>query len=420
MTSSAIILGANAESVPLIVSALRNFDNVYVADPYPESIGKTIEGVRPLDVNPVDTDAVLQLCSKHQIESVLLGVADRLVYPYAKLCAQLNKQSCYSVNAAKILSNKILFNQTILSYGIFGIPNLNDIDARDHLQKENWVVVKPADGNSSKGLTIVHEPYQLNDAIIHAKNHSASKTTLIEPFMHEPGIGIYLTFYQGECINSTIYDRIESKSHMGDNNLPVGSLYPSKYTDIYSKKVHSKLVELLKEVGFSNGPIMFSAYVCDDNIYVYDPGARLQGEGADVGVQYLHGIDQKQLMINISKSNTSVNNSIPFSNSQTELPIIASIWIYLGSGRIGAINGLDTIQQKKWFHELRPRLNVGDFVTENMLNTEGSVFCRVYVKMRNRCEFKEIAQDLHSIISVNDEHGVEMIRDVSQIYADVN
>ena len=70
MTSSAIILGANAETAPLVICAQTHFDQVHVVDPYPSSFCKKIEGVIPLDLNPLNIDEVADYCVVHEIECV--------------------------------------------------------------------------------------------------------------------------------------------------------------------------------------------------------------------------------------------------------------------------------------------------------------------------------------------------------------
>lgn len=415
MTSSTIILGANAETAPLVECAKKHFDQVYVVDPYSGSFCKSIDGVIPVNINPKDIDALSAYCVGHNIDSILLGVADRLVEPYAKLCQRLNKPSCLSSEAASVLSNKLKFSAQLQSYDMEGIPNLAEEQALQRLKNNEKTVVKPADGNSSKGLTIIDREDQLTDAISEAKRYSASQTILIEPFMDSLGLGIYLTFDQGECINYIVYDRVESKGKMGSNNLPIGSLYPSALTTLYYETIHHQLVKLLQNLGFRHGPIMFSAYVERDQFFVYDPGARLQGEGADVSVQFLHGIDQKLRLIEFAKQSSSKKDTASRHDRNSDKLFMASVWVYLSSGQISVIEGLNFLKEQPWCHEIRIRLKIGDEVKEDMLNTEASVFCRIYIQLRSRKDYVKIAETIFANISIKCSSGAEMVRDTSNI-----
>ena len=417
MSKSIIILGANYETSHLVESALNLFDEVFVADPYEHSPCKLIKGVIPVNVDVCNVPLVVKICRSHKIEAVALGVADRLVIPYAQICKELNLPSFLSVKTAEALNDKQLFNNELKKNGLRGIPVLDEEESQKHISSGRRVVVKPVDANSSKGLTIVSHAEHLSDAIEKAKHFSARKMVLIEPFMEEPGIGIYLTFLNGECINVSVYERIESKCRTGLNNLPVGAIYKSKYKKIYLEKLHNKLSSLLINIGFLNGVLLFSGYITKNGIVVYDPGARLQGEGADVAVKYYTGIDQKELLLNIARGDSSLDKKTSFIKRNKKT--LASIWIYLSEGKIAKVKNLDKADKQPWLLESRVRLDVGSEIKSTMINTEGSVFARFYVCFESRAEYLKIVDWFYENLIVQDFEGGNMIIDSRQALTDV-
>ena len=63
-----IILGANFETIPLVKTALSMGCDVYVADPYPYSPAKLIEGVKGVDIDGNDIEKLAKYCLSNNIK----------------------------------------------------------------------------------------------------------------------------------------------------------------------------------------------------------------------------------------------------------------------------------------------------------------------------------------------------------------
>ena len=412
-----IILGANFETIPLVKTALSMGCDVYVADPYPYSPAKLIEGVEGVDIDGNDIEKLAKYCLSNNIKSVALGVADRLVLSYFYLCKKLGAYCLANENTINILSNKIKFNSFCKDNNLSVIPNLNYEDLPRFFSDGGKLLIKPVDSNSSKGIQICDNIKNIKKLVKISKSHSKSNKVFLEEFMYGGGVGIYLTFSKGKCLNYTIYDRVTSEGSIGPNNLPVAGLYPSRYQNLYIKSVHSKLVKALIKQGLSDGILMLSAFIKNSKFHFYDPGFRLQGEGADVIVKYNTGIDQLKNLITYALTGT---NKHEFNIKKNSYNYLASIWIYLKPGKIIYMNGIKEISQIQNVILIRQRLNIGDKVEENTINTESSVAVRFYVGYKNIIEFKNIIKLIKKLLKIKNKLGENMIRNsYSKIFKDL-
>lgn len=402
-----LVLGANSETIPIVKKALSMGCKVFVSDPYNSSPAKLIKGVIPVNIDGNDVKKLANYCLAKNISSVVLGVADRLVLSYNKLCEHLGAFCIAKKNITNILSNKLLFNKFCKLNKLSTIPNIHKNKLSKFFSTGGKLVIKPVDSNSSKGLEICEKFQNFEKLVKRSMFHSKSSKVFLEEYMNGGGIGIYLTFSNGRCINFTIYDRITSEGSIGNNNLPLAGIYPSRYLKLYKKSVHKKLVSALKKEGLNNGVLMISAFVKKNKLYLYDPGFRLQGEGSDIIVKYNTGLDQLENLIIYAIYGKF---RYKYKNNQINSPFIASLWIYLSSGKVNNIDGIEKIKNNPDIIEFRQRLFVGSKIKNNDLNTEASVGARIYVRYNKINQLKKILRFIKKNLKFNNYQGENLIR----------
>ena len=85
-------------------------------------------------------------------------LADVLVQPYQQVCEKLGLPCYANKRSAVAFNNKRLFKETCAKYGIEGIPEYSLEDRNSIVYP---VIVKPADSNSGKGITLVRHRSEL-------------------------------------------------------------------------------------------------------------------------------------------------------------------------------------------------------------------------------------------------------------------
>mgnify|MGYP000943517733 CR=1 FL=1 len=403
-----LILGANPETIPLIQTANALGYYTIVTDNVPNAIAKkyAAEGI---DIDGTNVDMLVSYCVAKQVDGVLVGVADRLIQPYNKVCHRLNVP-CYATEMqADVLTDKDKFNtlcneyniRTIPSMKIYKkeIPNIWSSASMRRLASEQITVIKPVDSNSGKGMRICASANTLLPSILNAFKFTKREFVLVERFMQCRDVIITYTIINGNPILSLIGDRYTCSEQGTLSRVCQGAIYPSTLHDLYKDTVHDKMVNMMKGIGLKNAILTVSAFFEDGIFYHYDPGFRLQGEAPDVHIEKITGFDQKKFLIDIAMANTIDSYHIT-----DESLLSGTIWFLAKAGVIGNTSGFYDLQQHPYVIKVSQRLFDGDTVSNNMIGTEGQVVARVYFQCPKENAGYVIKQ-IQQSVAVTDVNG---------------
>lgn len=399
-----LILGANVETIPLILKAKEMGIFVIVTDHNPNAPAKKYADLA-ININGLDVLALVEFIKENNVDGVMVGVADRLVRPYIQICSLLHLPCYGTENQCDILNDKFIFNKSIEKFSLSGIPSyeLQEVLLDHQFEKELKfpMFVKPTDGNSGKGMSLCKTVDELLNAVGFAKVHSKKQSYLIERYMDCDDMFLYFTFIEGNVFLSATADRF---THYGQGNVSrvcQYAVYPSKHKDLYLEKYHEKLLQFFSYLKLKNGVLMVSAFVEKDIMYFYDPGFRLQGEAPNIHLDHLLNFNQLEFLISIA-----LNLSSKKINKTVLEQKCATIWILCGLGEIDQIVGLDKVKQFPYVYEISQRLFKGDVISENMIGTEAQVFARIYLQTDSTGI--NINQILNSI-KILDNLGVNLV-----------
>jgi len=371
-----LILGANPETIPLIETAKKLGVYTIVTDHDPNAPAKKFAD-KGININGMDVDALVKFCKEENVDGVLVGVADRLIEPYQKLCKILELPCYCNEYQCDILTNKDKFNNFCEENNIPIIPHFNI----DELNITFPVVVKPVDSNSGKGMSICNSHDELKIAVLKAQNASKQNKFLIEKYMNCDDMFLYYTFREGECMLSAIADRHTYSENDNLGKVCVSAVYPSKYEHLYFKKFHNKILSVFKKLNIKDGVLLISAFVDNEQIYLYDPGFRLQGEAPNIHLEALCGYDQKEMLINFAlgdkMGNVELKELIDYNFNGKHA---STLWILSKAGNIKEIQGLTEAKEDQNVHKIVQRLYKGNIVSKDSIGTEAQVVARIYLK----------------------------------------
>ena len=407
-----LILGANPETIPLIEVANEMGVKTFVTSNRPEDPAKKY-AYKSFEVDGMDVPGLISLANEEKVDGVLVGVADILVPVYCKVCDALGLPCYATEEICQIFSYKDIFKSTCERYGVHGIPEfyLDEKMNPEDLKKIKYpVMVKPVDGYSGLGMTVVYEEKDLKSAIDKALNISNKKRFIVEEYMHCDDMGMYYTFKDGYCSASCIYDRYTSDEQPGLSRVCLGGTYPSKHLEEYLERMHPNVIRLFKEIGIKNGVLMLSAFYKEGEFYVYDTGFRLQGEAPHLLMKAIHGFDQREMLIRYALTGSegnidlSVEDDVRFRGKWA-----ATLWFLLKHGRIAKIEGLDRINDDRRIVANVQRLNEGDTVLSDWIGTEKQVLTRLYFVCDSKTELAEELRKYMNEVKVYDENGNNMV-----------
>jgi predicted ATP-grasp superfamily ATP-dependent carboligase len=401
-----LILGGNPETIELVQKAKENGIYTIVLDPNPNSPAK-VYADKKVNIDGLDTKAILTWIKENPIDGIMVGVADILVKSYHYIGKSLNLPVYTNDDINEVFSYKNKFKTKLREFGLNGIPEFS-IDYPELIQFP--VIVKPVDNGGGVGITSASNLTELQNSIKIALANSKSKTYIIERFMKCDDSGIYITIQNGKFYSSLVYDRYTSKEQKGKSNVCLGGVYPSKYINLYFSKVEPKLRKMLHSLKVKDGILMLSAFIENNEYYFYDVGFRLQGEAPQIILKNINHFDQVQMLVDFALNGKFGLESIANKND----PLLhgsyaATIWFLAKEGKIKSIQGLSKIQKLPNMIEIRQRLFDGDEVSASMVGNEKQVVMRVYIKGKSKEELINTYNHVVNNLKVIDNNNQSLL-----------
>jgi biotin carboxylase len=398
-----LILGANPETIPLIETAKAMSIFTIVTDPDPNAPAKKFAD-KAININGMDVDGLVKFCKEESIDGVLVGVADRLIEPYQKVCEGLNLPCYGNQYQCEVLTNKGKFNNLCKQYQINTIPStvFYKNDSINNIQNLSFpIFIKPIDRNSGKGMSVAYDMSELKIGIEKAFNNTNSDYILLERYMVDcKDILVSYTIVDGEPILSAMGDRYTTKEQNTTSQVCLGVVYPSNLLSMYMAEAHPKMVKLLKDIGLKNAILTISAFVEDGNFYYYDPGFRLQGEAPNLHMENINNFDQKTFLINIAMGNQV--DRINITKADFESRHNSTIWFLLKAGKINKIEGFEQISKDPCIFHISKRLSEGDIIESSITGTEAQVLARIYLSCDTKEDLKVKVLEIQNTIKVFD------------------
>lgn len=407
-----LILGANPETIPLVQVANNMGIKTIVTSNVLNDAAKKYAW-KSFDINGLDVPAVVSLARDEHVDGVLVGVADILVPAYCKVCDAL-ELPCYATeDIVNVFSFKDIFKATFERYGIHGIPGYYlDTDIKDvDVEKIHFpVVVKPVDGYSGLGMTIVYNKDGLKDAIEKALTFSKVKRFLVERYMQCDDVGLYYTFKDGVCSLSCIFDRYTSDEQNELSRVNLGGIYPSKHIDDYFKRMHPNALRLFKAIGIKDGVLLLQAFYENGEFYVYDTGFRFQGEAPHLLMKAIHGFDQREMLIRFALTGSQGDlNLLKEDDPYFRGKSAATLWFLLKEGKISKIEGLNDLDNDSRIVAYVHRFHEGDIIPHEWVGTEKQVLTRLYIVCNSKKELADAISEYRQKVKVLDDNSSNML-----------
>ena len=401
-----LVLGANPETANIVKVAQSLGVFTIVTDYNPDAPAKKVAD-KSYNIDAMDVDALYKMAVEENVDGVIVGVADPLIAPYQKLCERLNLPCYATKESVYSFTNKRHFKETCAKYGIEGVPEYSIKNLDDVVLP---VIVKPADSNSGKGITLCRRREELEENIERAKKESRTSTVLLERYMDTSDISIYYTIVDGVPYLSTLSDRYTLRNNTKSTPICLGDIFPSKYYKEFIENEHPKYCNMIQNLGVKNGVLYVSAFYENGHFYVYDPGFRLQGGGFHLVLKAVNGFDQREMLVKLALSGSMhIENFEKLNDPLMQGQSAAVIWFLLKEGTIKNIEGLDYVRNHPDVSYVIERFNVGDQVTTDMIGTERQVFLRIFLKSPNKKALRSVIQDFQSRLKVLGSDGENML-----------
>lgn len=305
------------------------------------------------------------------------------------------------------LMNKKNFKETIRQFGIAVIPEFR-VNKRTGAPLEPVqypVIVKPADNGGSFGISVCNNDEELTRAVLFALENSTCGSVLCERFMNGPYFQFEIWLQDGKTYlpytkGRTFYPAIDQCPPQ-----PFVDLYPSDYAQLIREQLFDKLTQVFKFLGVENGSCMFQGIIEDGVAYIMDTAFRLSG-GMDYRVvENATGVDLIGSHAMYALEGKFGEDFSALEESHWER--YATICIGISNGKIGRIEGLESVQALPYVYGLYQYYQIGDEMKDTGVFLQ--TFCRVFLKGNDMEELTEHIHEVMQMIHVYNTEGTSML-----------
>lgn len=362
-------------------------------------------------------DKLIDFIWKNHIDGVMTGSSEFQIRNMIELCQKAGLPVYATKEQWDICQDKRHFKDLCTRFGIPGVP---EYDVDGYIPSQDFpVIVKPVDSCSSIGIRICRYPYELQEALLFAKQVSPSKRVLVEKYIENEGLTHVIKY---AVIDGKFYVEVMGDRYVLNNGLITAlTLFPSKNTALYLDTIDGKVAEMFRSIGFANGVFFFQAIPDGDNIYIYEMGLRTGGGMTYKITAEAGGVNDLEMLIRYAIDGRMVENDSslcidPFLNGKKA----ASIAIPLRPGHIMSVSGMESIHSIPGIVNFTHFYDVGDEIMPDYVNTLQQLFGRVMIVRDTEKDLLDSLKLLREIIAVDDSEGNMILWDTfDKVYSDL-
>ena len=300
-----LILGASIWQLPAIKTAKKLGLEVIVADMNPDAIGFKEEGVKCEIVSTIDTERVLEVAQKHQINGILTVASDMPMRTVATVCEKMGLVGI-SKETAFNATNKGAMRKALAAAKV-PIPEFYEVETKE----EYWtaietiqspkIIVKPVDNAGSRGVTLLTEKKDtvaIQNAFKYAKENSRNGNVMVEEYMEGPEVSVETLAIDGECHIIQITDKLTTGA---PHFVEMGHNEPSMQPDNIKEQIECIAKAANKAIGINFGPSHTEVKITPTGVKIVELGARLGGDFITTNLVPLStGVDMVECCIKIA------------------------------------------------------------------------------------------------------------------------
>ncbi|MBR6422500.1 ATP-grasp domain-containing protein [bacterium] len=358
-----LIIGATKTECDIVRYAKNKGIYTIVAD-YKEDSPAKLVADKPVLINALDVDALVDFCRKEKVDGVITGFVDILLRPYMDVCKKLDLPCYITEKMLSMSTNKIDFKETCSRYNV-PVPKTyltgNKID-KEILGKIKYpVFVKPLDGSGSRGAGVCKNETELFARFKDALSYSASGNAIIEDYISGREFLLDYIAVNGEFRLLSIFDRFMASDRGSAVNYSTISMSPSKAVDYYLENINDTVVNMFKKEGFTDGVLFMQGYYDGNRIMFFEMGCRLGGSYFN-HEQACLGYNAMDMIINYALTGKMVNDINMISKESAKYKKYALDCNYLLKGcneTVAEICGMDEVEAMPECVEIQKYHEVG-------------------------------------------------------------
>ncbi len=405
-----LILGGASIHVKVVRQARQMGIYTIVTDYLPVSDSpakKEADEYWNIDINELET--LVEECRKSQVDGIMNYCIDPAQLPYQRLCEALSLPCYGTFEQFSIMTDKTKFRDFASKHGLKVIPSYTLEEARE--RKDIYpILVKPAESRGSRGQTVIHQATELSSAIAMATATSVNGKYLIEKYMNiGQDMSLAYLVIKGEPYLMKCGDRYVGLQEDGMDRQQAVTVLPSRLLQYYREIGEPSVKKFIQALGIKWGPVFLQAFLCEGELYVYDPGLRFPGSDYDLSIIKENGFNPIRALIDFSLTGEIVGEyGEPAMACCYKENICLILSVISRPGIIARIEGLEQVRQDERVLSIDERCRCGMEIPKSGDIRQRIFEMMVYLPKR---EVEDFLRSFYHTLQVLDVNGKSMIID---------
>lgn len=403
----AIVLGGTHDHIRLIEILKGRGYHTILIDYYlnPPARAFADEHIRE---STLDQEKIKSIALEINPEIIIATCIDQALLTMAYVSEELDLPCHISYKTALELTNKVYMKQRFVENNIptskFHIINSNDSINVDDLHFP--LVVKPADSNSSKGITKVDREEYIENPVKHAFSHSRAKQVVIEEFVNGYEYSVDVIIVNNEAHVLMVTNNVKSKLNQSNFTITQG-IYPATTDAKILNKIKLIAEKIAKAYNIENGPLLIQILNNDGNLNVIEFSSRIGGGSKHHFIKAVTGFDLLDYFLDIILNNNLANIKITSNYTNAVLN-----YIYISPGKICQYIGFNDLKDKGIINDIFYYKQLGDIVEKSV--SSGDRPLGYLLVGNNLDELNHRAKQVQKTVKILDETQNNIIIDTNK------
>ena len=359
------------------------------------------------EIDYSQTELVAEKCREAGVDGVIAAYAENRVDAACKISRAIARPFYATEEQLNLTRNKVLFKElcekcdipTPHNYKLSIPPKDEEVDSI-----EFPVIVKPSDSGGRKGITVCYDKEQLTKAVDLALSESIYKDVVVEQFLKGTEISAIYTIVDGKSSLSCLNDKYISEDQDSKGFLCTFVIAPSKFLKQYYEQVDPKVKEMLKAIGAENGVATFQMMACNEGIYIFEMGYRINGNNDFTIIEKENGLNYCHMLINYSLTGSmgdDLEKDNPFFKKYH-----GTFVVLLHAGKITKLD-YEELKGIKGIEDIYFTKQLGDVVSDRATNVHKSGMIKFSAETID--EVKQLVHFIQTHLHIEDEYGNNML-----------
>lgn len=292
-----MILGAGIYQVPLIRTARRmGLYTIVVSIPGDYPGFAFADKIYELDTR--DKEAILEAAREEQINGICTSGTDVAVSTIGYVCEKMHL-SGIPYEAAEILTDKAKMKDAFQKGGVSAASGMrvrSSKEVKEAAEQLGYpVVVKRVDSSGSRGITVVENPEQIEEAYENARNGSARDYVLVENFLRGTEIGVDGFVQNHKLVFLAPHTKFVYRG--AHTTVPVGHAFPYICSEALQKEISRQMQLAVTASGADQCSVNADVFVDGENVWIIEMGGRTGATCIPELISTYYGFDFYEQMI---------------------------------------------------------------------------------------------------------------------------